>query len=51
VIALRRFAAAYTVELGKARSRWSALRIPTDLAPDPWRAHVATTLPVEVCPL
>jgi hypothetical protein len=48
---LRRFASAFTVELGKNRSPWSALRLPTDLAPDRWWAHVASTHPVRVCRL
>jgi hypothetical protein len=48
---LRRFGAAYSVELGKARSPWSGLRIPRDLAPDPWWARVATAHPIGICPL
>jgi hypothetical protein len=50
-VALRRFAADYSVELGAIPAApWSALVVPTDAAADPWWAQVATSQPVEVCP-
>jgi hypothetical protein len=49
-VKLRRFASAFTVPLGAAApARYYALRIPTDLAPDPWYAQASPARPVTAC--
>jgi hypothetical protein len=49
-IKLRRFASAFTAPLGGAApGRYYALRIPTDLAPEPWYAQASPARPVIAC--
>jgi hypothetical protein len=49
-VTLRRFASAFTAPLGSAApGRYYALRIPTDLAPDPWYAQTSPVRPVTAC--
>ena len=49
-VTLRRFASAYTAEVGTAQpGRYYALRIPRDAATDPWFAHASPSGSVTAC--
>jgi hypothetical protein len=49
-VSLRRFGSSFTASLGAAApGHYYALRIPTDLAPDPWFANASPAHPVVVC--
>lgn len=51
-LALERFSAEYPVDLGEAPAgSWTALRVPTDLSPRPWRLRVSGEGKLTVCRL